>query len=76
MLRRNLYGLLFQSFSLIPGKESLQVIAVGTIPAKPVLVEQALDTAARTDLVCAALGTYRPAHLAVPAAPEHYCRSS
>ena len=75
MLRRCLRKLVFQPFSLIPCKKSLQVVAVWTIPAKRVLVEQALYTAARTHLVCTALGTYRPAHFAVPATPEHHCRS-
>lgn len=74
MLRWSLYRLVFQSFSLIPGNESLQVITVGTMPAKCVLVEQALDTAARTDLVSTALRTYRPAHFAVPTAPEYHRR--
>ena len=70
MLGGCLYGLMFQAFGLIQGKQSLEVVAVGTVAAKDVFVEEALDSAARADLVGTALGTDRPAHLAVPATTE------
>lgn len=72
MFVRRLLRLLFHTLSALPSKEFLKIIAIGAITSEIVLVEEAFNAAARTNLVSAALGTDRPAHLAVPAAPQNY----
>jgi len=64
--------LLFHTLSALPCKEFLKIVAVGAISSERVLVEEALDAATRANLVSTALGTNRPAHLAVPASPKNY----
>jgi len=63
--------LYFQPFSAVPSKELLEVVAVGAISPKGILIEKPLDAAAGADLIGAALRAYRPAHLAVPASPKN-----
>ena len=53
----------------------MKVVAVGTVAAKDVFVEEVLDSAACADLVGAALGTDGPAHFAVPATAKDHGRS-
>jgi len=64
----------FQAFGLIPCKQPLKVVAVGTVAAKDVFVEQALDSAAGADLVGTTLGTDGPTHFAVPATAKNHGR--
>jgi hypothetical protein len=57
---------------MVPRQQTLNVVAVGSVSAKGILVEQALNAAARTYLVGTALGPDGPAHFAMPAAAEEY----
>ena len=63
--------LYFQPFSAIPSKELLEVVAVGAVAPKGILIEEPLDAAASADLIGTALRAYGPAHLAVPASPQN-----
>lgn len=57
---------------IVPGDQTIQVVAVGAISAECALVEQALDTAIEADLVGAVLRTNWPAHFAVPAPSQDH----
>ena len=61
-----------QTPCMVPRKQTLQLVAVGSESAKGVLVEQALNAATSADLIGTALGPDRPTHFAVPAAAEKY----
>jgi len=61
-----------QTPCMVPRKQTLQVVAVGSVSAKGVLVEQALYAATSADLIGTALGPDRPTHFAMPAAAEKY----
>lgn len=52
---------------LVPGNQSIEIVAIGPVCNKRALVEQALRPASGTNLVGITLGTNRPAHLPVPA---------
>jgi hypothetical protein len=62
--------LIFQSFSLIPSKQLLKVVTVGTVSSESIFVKQPLNAAAGADLVGHTLGTNGPTHFAVPAAAQ------
>lgn len=70
MFGGHFYRLVFQSISPIPRKQPLKIVAIRTVAAKSILIEQALDSAARTNLVGTALGSDWPAHLPVPASSQ------
>src|SRR5215475_5048565 len=74
-LGRNFYGLVFQSISSIPGKQLLKIVAIRTVAAKGILVEQTLDSAAGTNLVGTSLRSDGPAHPPVPATHAHKRRA-
>ena len=57
---------------LVPGDKPIQIIAIRAVGAKFVLVEQALDSAAQTDLVGVILSAHWPTHLAVPTTSQDY----
>ena len=71
----NFYCLVFQSISSIPGEQPLKIIAIRTVAAKGILVEQTLDSAAGTNLIGTSLGSDRPAHPPVPATPKENRRA-
>jgi hypothetical protein len=75
VLGGDFYRLLFHSISPIPRKQPLKIVAVGTVAAEGILIEQALDSAARTNLVGTTLGSDGPAHLPVPATPQEKRRA-
>jgi len=75
VLGGDFYRLVFQSISPIPRKQPLKIVAVGTVAAEGILIEQTLDSATRTNLVGTALGSDRPAHLPVPATPQENRRA-
>ena len=72
MFAGRLLRLCFHALSVIPRKEFLKIVAIGPVSPERNLIEQALDAAARTNLVGTALGANGPAHLAVPASPKDY----
>ena len=55
-----------------PVNQAVQIVAVGTVRAESLFVEQAFDAAAQADLVGMLLQGDRPAHLAVPAAAKNH----
>jgi hypothetical protein len=69
VLRGRMLRLVFHAFSLVVRNESLKIVAIRTIAPKSVFIEQALDAATGAYLVGTSLGTDRPTHLTVPAAP-------
>ena len=56
--------------------QAVQVVAVLAVGAKGFFIEQALDSAAETNLVRVVLIADWPAHFAVPATAEHEHRCS
>ncbi len=50
--------------------QTVQIVAIRSISTKRLLVKQALDAASRAYLVTVPSGPNRPAHFAMPAAPE------
>lgn len=55
-----------------PGDQPVQIVTVGAVGAKYILVEQALDSATQADLVGVTLGAHWPTHPAVPATTEQH----
>jgi hypothetical protein len=72
MFARSFLSLIFQSLSLIPRNEVLEIVAVWTVSPKHILVEKPFDPTAGANLVGNALGANRPAHPAVPATTEYH----
>ena len=62
--------------SLVPGNQAIEVVAVGSVSAKGLLIKQTLDAASQANLIGMILETNRPTHLAVPAAAEYHYSSS
>lgn len=60
----------FDSAGALPGNETVEVIAVRSIAPEILLIEQALDATAKTDLIGVSLSTNGPAHVLVPAAAQ------
>src|SRR5690348_1670868 len=54
----------------------MQIVAVGAVAVKRVLIKQALDAATQADLVGIAFHPDGPAHLSVPAPAQHHHRRS
>lgn len=52
----------------VPGKQALDVVAVGSVGGETVLIKQAFDAAAQANLVGVVLSANRPTHLSMPAA--------
>lgn len=62
---------LLQASSLVTCNQTLQVVAIRAIAAEGIFIEEALDAAAKANLVGISLGSDRPAHPAMPAAAKH-----
>jgi hypothetical protein len=62
--------LYFQPFSLIPGDQLWEIVAIGTVAPERVLIEKPLNAATGTNLVGTALSPDGPAHFAMPASPK------
>ena len=56
---------------LFPGNQALKLIAIGSVTAESLLVEQTLDAAIGANLVGVALATDWPTHLRMPAAAKN-----
>jgi hypothetical protein len=70
MLVRSWLRFCFHALSAIPSEKFLEIVTVRAKSPERILVEQALDAAARADLIGATLGANRPAHLAMPASSQ------
>jgi hypothetical protein len=71
------FGMNVSSSSAIPGNQAIEVVAVGSVGAEGLFIEQTLDTAAQANLIRVILEPNRPTHFAVPAtAKDHHSRSS
>src|SRR5215469_18236290 len=60
----------------IPSNKSIQIIAIGTVGAESLFVEESLNTAPQTHLVRVLLIANWPAHFAMTAAAKHQHRSA
>jgi len=61
----------------VPFNQVIEVVAIGSISAEILLIKQAFDAAAQTNLIGVIVEAHRPAHLTVPAAAEdHYSSCS
>lgn len=58
----------------IPGDQMVDVVTVGAVAAKTLLVEKSLDATAEANLVGVILNSYGPAHFLMPAASQHRYR--
>jgi hypothetical protein len=66
----------FLAAILVPGNQLIEVIAIGTVGAEILFVEETFDAAAWAYLVRMTLRPDRPAHTTVPAAAKDDNRSS
>jgi hypothetical protein len=66
------FGRSFSLSGLVAGNEAVEVVAVGSVGAKCLLIKQALDAAAQTNLIGAILEANRPTHLTVPATAKDH----
>lgn len=70
-------GLQLTVSNAVASYQAIEVVAVGSVSAKSLLIKQALDAAAQANLVRVILIAHRPTHLAVPAtAEDHHSRRS
>jgi len=70
-------GLQFTVSNSVASHQAIEVVAVGSVSAKSLLIKQAFDAAAQANLVGVILEPHRPTHFAVPAAAEdHHSRRS
>jgi hypothetical protein len=65
-------GLNFAGASAILGNQTAEIVAVRSVRAEGLLIEQALDAATEAHLIGAILVPNRPTHLAVPATAKDY----
>ncbi len=72
MLRGCGFGLKINTAGPILTDQAIQFVAIGSVGAESLLVEEALDPAAQANLVRVILEANRPAHVAVPATAEDY----
>jgi hypothetical protein len=56
----------------VPGKQSIEIVAVRSIRPERMLVKKALDAAPEAHLIGALVGSNRPAHFAMPATPQQH----
>ena len=63
--------------SPVTSHQAIEVVAVRSISAEGLLIKQAFDAAAQTNLIGMIVEAHRPTHLAVPAAAQdHYSSGS
>lgn len=60
----------FNAAGAFPGDQAVEVVAIRSVAAEILLVEQAFDAAAQTNLIGVSLGANGPAHILVPAAAQ------
>ena len=56
----------------VASHQAIEVVAIGSVSAKSLLIKQTLDAAAQANLVRVILIAHRPTHLSVPAAAEDH----
>jgi hypothetical protein len=66
------FGMNIDSSSEIPGDQAIEIVAVGSVGAEGLLIEQTLDAAAQANLIRMILEANRPTHLAMPAPAEDH----
>ncbi len=70
-------GLQLTVSNSVASHQAIEVVAVGSVSAKGLLIKQAFDAAPQANLVGVILEAHWPTHLAVPAAAEnHHSRRS
>jgi hypothetical protein len=63
--------------SAVAGNQATEIVAVGSVGAEVLLIEQPFDAAAQANLIRVILVPNRPTHFAVPAtAEDHHSRRS
>ena len=55
----------------IPGKQAVQIVAIGSVSTEIPFIKQPLDPTTQADLVGVILEANRPAHFAVPATSQN-----
>jgi hypothetical protein len=58
--------------SAIPGNQTIEIVAVGSVRTESLLIEQTLDATTQANLIRAILVANRPTHFAVPATAKDY----
>ena len=70
-------GMKFTVSNSVASHQAIEVVAVGSVSAKGLLIKQAFNAAAQANMVRVIMEAHRPTHLTVPAAAEnHHSRRS
>jgi len=64
------FGLSFTTSSAVASHQAIKIVAVRSVSAEGLFIEQTLDAATQANLIGMILKAHRPTHLAVPATAQ------